>query len=347
MSLTVNQGEALTIPAVFYDMSGFLSDVTDLKVSIYPYGKRPGLDYVTEADALILDAIPAKVGLGAYEYVYSVSADAQVGLWYALWEGNIGSATVNSLIVFTVTSSGNEDYESSQFTGEPVLNSNSLYSVKLEGILSTDGDSLDVECWFTSRYTPMCTTYNAIAAKLSALVGDLTEDTVNYLIYTATKEAHSITPNGVPCSVEYLNHACKMYVEYWVCLSILGNIISAGGSMKSKQLGDLKVAYADNSSLIEGLMDRWRDEMGKWERVLNSKGCIPYGGSLPMGIAHPSLYSPDRPKVGRQIREPIGSAISANDKAVVGERTRFQHSYTRPGVPSYHNNSESNGWFYD
>lgn len=334
--LAEKQGSNITIPAVFYNMGGFLSNVDGLTVSIYPYGKKPGLDYVTSADAVVLNATPDNLALGSYEYVYSIEETDQVGIWYALWEGTIGTATVNSLITFTVLANGANNLTETQFTGEPVLRANSLYSVSLEGILSVDGESLDSECWFTSKYKPMCISYNMIAAKLASVVSNLTEDTVNYLIYRGTKEAHSITPSGPSCNSAYLSHACKMYVEYWVCLSILDNITGNGGVMKSKQLGDLKIAYGDNTNQIQSLVNRWRGEMAKWERVLNSNGCVVYGGSLPMGIAHQSIRNPDRPNIGRQIREPIGSSQLANDKATLGNRTRFQASYTRPGVPGHY-----------
>lgn len=347
MSLSVVQNEAITLPAVFYDMGGFLSDVDSLTVSIYPYGKKPSLDYVTTADAVVLDATPTNTGLGHYTYEYTVPESAHVGTWYSLWEGTLGTATVTAMVEFSVTPSAGSSFPGSQLTGEPVLNQNMLYTVKLVGIKDTLGASVDATCWFTSKYSPMCTTYNAVASKLNSLVSDLTEDTVNYLIYTATKEAHAITPAGVSCNSEYLAHACKMYVEYWVCLSILGNVISAGGGMLSKQLGDLKVSYANNSGSIDKLMDDWKEEMMKWEAVINSNGCISYGGSLPMGIAHPGIHNPDRPNIGRQIREPIGSSQLANNKALLGNRTRYQHSYTRPGVPGYYSTEEAGtlSWF--
>lgn len=328
----VLQGDTITLEATFYNLQGFLDNPTDLKVSVYPYGKRPGGTGVTDADAVILEATPLNISLGTFSYDYPVPEGSQVGTWYSYWTGTISGTTVKSVIEFEVTPNVDDPFPASWEDARPVLQQNNVYIVKLDGVLSTDGDSLsEVLCWFTSEYYPMCTSYESVMAKLNGFVDDISVDMVNFLIYEATSEAHSLTPsNLVPCNENYLQFACKQYVELAVMFSVVSNLAAASGNLKSKQLGDLKVGYQDNTQQVSALLDRWLDDLAGWERVLNSAGCITFGQSLPMEWTVQGICHPDRPPVGRQIREPVGSRQLANGKTVLSPRTRYQHSYNSP-----------------
>lgn len=333
---TVQQGETIVLKGYFYDINGFLTNPTDLVVSIYPYGKNPALAGTLEADAVVLDQTPDNIGLGSYEYEFVVPEGSQVGVWYVKWEGTIGSSTVISHTQFQVLANSSDPFPHTQYPGVPVLLQNTLYTLELDGVESLDGDVLEpVTYWFTSEYDPMCTSYEVIAARLSGLVGNLNEDTVNFLIHVSTLEAQSQIPVGVtPCNADYLKFACKQYVETAVMLNIINSLIFSPGALKAKQLGDLKVTYQDNIGQITNNLGKLLKDLDGWGRVLNAAGCITFGMSVPMNIAHPGLYNPDRPPVGRQVKEPIGSGRAANTKSLLPGRTRYQHSYDigRQGV---------------
>lgn len=330
MSFTANQGDQIEIRQSFTDVNGNLSDVSNVVYRIYPYGKSPAYANVETSDALV-EGTPEHMGLGQYRVLFDIPEEAQVGVWYVQWEGLIGTTSVSAVTEFIVSGDG-IGYPGSEYEGIPVLYKNSIYSISLEDISSVDGDTIDYNFSFTSQYSPMCSSYRAIYNRISFLVSDLNVDNVNYLIWQATLKAKNLIPRGVSCNPTFLKTACQQYVEYLVSYSVLTNIVSGGGQMKSKQLGDLRVAYSDNSVHLSELMKTWADEVAEWEKVLRSNACITYKGSINMGIAHPSLYSPDRPKVGRQIREPLGGDIAVNDKDIYGNRTRGQASYKSPSL---------------
>jgi len=345
METEKEQGENIKISFTFRDIGGHLSNLDSVEVDIYPYGKHPGQSHVEESDRVLEGGIPVNISLGYYEFEYSIPEDAQVGTWSSHWKGAKGEQSIQGIVDFEVLPNPNSPFPETQKVVQVNLKKNHRYSVTVNNIKSVDGDVLDkVSLYFVSELSPMCITYESLKAKLSNIVSLLDKESVSYMIWELSKEVRLMIPSGHICNQEYLSLACAKWVEYLSSLYILRSIVGGGGFMKSKQLGDLKVAYSDNSNPINQMINTWESEASKWERVINSRGCIPYGGSFGVKIAHPSICNPDRPKLGRQIREAIGSSQMADSKDLFENRTRYQHSY---GSGERYSGTSLEDWHYD
>lgn len=91
------QGGTARLDAFFKTPDGSLTDaVTNPLVSIRD---RTGTVVVT-------DAVPTHIGLGHWEYVYAVAADALLGEWQAEWSGVVDGATLESNDPFEVVPAG-------------------------------------------------------------------------------------------------------------------------------------------------------------------------------------------------------------------------------------------------
>jgi hypothetical protein len=340
MAIQVQQGSSITLAATFRNINGFLENPSAPRVSIYPYGKRPGGTGVTELDSVVLDAVPTNVGLGGYEYTYEVPDEAQVGEWYALWEGEFGEASFVALTEFVVIDGSGS--AASQYTGQPTLMQNNVYVLTLDGILSEDGDELSqTVVWFTSQYSPMHSTYENVLSILSRIFANVEEDAINYLIHKASLEADAVTmPRKQTCTTfrksypqtnnEFLALAKQKYVECAVAISAIGDVLGTSGLPKAKKLGDLRVEWQDNSRSLSDMLNKLFEKLDEWERVLNAGGDISVGESLGANWGIEGIFHPDRPDVGRRIREPIYSNVASNTKVRVYPHLRYQHDYQPP-----------------
>src|SRR3989304_2640785 len=93
------QGQTIRLEAIFYDSRGFLSDLETPLVSIYPYGKPP---LVVNESMAMESGTPLRIGLGIYTYDFVIPRDAQVGIWYSLWQGTIDIGSILSIVEFEV-----------------------------------------------------------------------------------------------------------------------------------------------------------------------------------------------------------------------------------------------------
>lgn len=332
--LTVKQGESLKITSQVRDINGFLTNGLNPLVSIYPYGKKPGLPGVTTADAIVAATSPgAPVQLGEYDYTYTPSATAQVGTWYAYWQVNIGTSlsviTFTNLIPFTVVSSNGENVGVGQDTGFPLLIENNQYVIELRGIKDTDGASLDDESWFTSRYTPMHATFDQVISSVGSIVGDIDEDTVNYLIYRYSKYADNLTFN-MPASTRtegWLRHTKNEYVVVSSCIDLIENISLTLGAPKSKQLGDLKVEWADNAQALKIKIGSMKKRIKDLHLILHSNGNLTDGASLTPGMAIRGYLGSDYPAFGRSIDNMPRFAPGVNVKTRLPGSYRYYPDY--------------------
>ena len=350
MAIQVQQGNTLTLSATFRNIEGYLENPSNPRVSIYPYGKRPGGSGVSGLDAVVLEDIPIHIGLGGYEYTFEVPPEAQVGEWYALWEGDFNGAAFIALTEFVVINGGGSS--ETLYTGQPTLVQNNIYILTLDGIKSIDGDELGQNViWFTSQYSPMYSTYENILAILSRVFINVEEDAVNYLIHKASLEADAITmPRKQTCTTfrnnypntnqKYLSLARQKYVECVVAISALGDVLGTSGLPKSKTLGELKVEWQDNSRSLSDMLNKLMSTLKEWERVLNAGGDISVGQSLGANWGIEGIFHPDRPDVGRRIRAPINSDVASNTKVRVYPYLRYQHDY----YPSSSGSSRVEPW---
>ena len=351
--LTVMQGEAVDIVCQVRDGNGYLAngfvstalgaDMTipqsTPKVSIYPYGKKPGLPGVNLVTHAIVyranTGIPTKYG--QYTYNYTAANDAQVGEWWAYFEVNLGTAQApvmfTSLIPFSVTSNGNEANAYRQDDGFNTLLNNNQYVIEIRGIKEVDAavDSvgLEDESWFTSRYTPMYATYDQILSSVGSIVGDVDTDTVNYLIYRYSKIVDAMIfnmprQNGTE---KWLDYVKMEYVIINSSIDLIENISLALGAPRSKQLGDLKVEWADNAGPLKIKIEQMRKRDEDLHRILHSNGNLSYGASLNAGMAIKGYMGSDYPAFGRSIDNMPKFAPSVNVKTRLPGSYRYYPDY--------------------
>lgn len=332
--LTVKQGGNLKITCQIRDINGYLTNGLTPLVSIYPYGKKPGLPGVTTSDAVVLAADPGvPVKLGQYEYTYTTSLVDQVGIWYAYWEVNVGTTLspipfVN-IIPFEVLSASGSTSGISEDSGMPTLISNNQYVIELRGIKDTSGASLDDESWFTSRYTPMHATFDQVISAVGSIIGDIDEDTVNYLIYRYSKYADDLTFN-MPSSTRtdnWLRHSKNEYVIINASIDLIENISLTLGAPKSKQLGDLKVEWADNYQALKIKIEDMKKRVKDLHLILHSNGNLTDGASLSAGMAIRGYLGSDYPAFGRSIDNMPRFAPSINVKTRLPGSYRYYPDY--------------------
>ena len=344
--LTVKQGANLKITCQIRDINGFLTNGLNPLVSIYPYGKKPGLPGVTATDAVVLQVDPgpppvdirqvdpgAPVKLGQYEYTYASISTDQVGIWYAYWEVNVGTALAPiqfvNVIPFEVLSASGSSIGASEDSGMPTLLSNNQYVIELRGIKDMSGASLDDESWFTSRYTPMYATFDQILSSVGSIIGDIDDDTVNYLIFRYSKYVDGLTFN-MPHSTRtesYMSYVKNQYVVLNVSIELIENISLTLGAPKSKSLGDLKVEWADNSQALKIKIEDMKKRSKDLHQVLHSNGNLNEGASLSAGMAIRGYLGSDYPAFGRSIDNMPRFAPSVNVKTRLPGSYRYYPDY--------------------
>ena len=332
--LTVKQGQDIKIVTQVRDANGFLTNGLTPVVSIYPYGKKPGLPGVTTADAIVLEADPgAPIKLGQYEYTYTTLTTDQVGIWHAYWQVNVGTnlapVIFTNIIPFEILSLSGTQNGPSEDAGTPTLLANNQYVIELRGIKDISGASLDDESWFTSRYTPMYATFDQVLSAVGSIVGDIDEDTVNYLIYRYSKYADNLTFN-MPTSTrtdKWLNHTKNEYVIINASIDLIENISLTLGAPKSKQLGDLRVEWADNYQALKIKVDDMKKRVKDLHQILHSNGNLTDGASLSAGMAIRGYLGSDYPAFGRSIDNMPRFAPSINVKTRLPGSYRYYPDY--------------------
>jgi hypothetical protein len=344
----VVQGSTIELENSVIDKNGFLATPSVITAYVFPYGKKPGFPDVDLDTDYVYTTTPTLISTGKYGFSYTAANDAQVGTWYVLWTGTVGGAAWRSLTNFKVESSGNATYNAYQDEGQPTLLNNRIYTLMLDGILSIEEDELEyTEIWFTSRYTPMYSTYENVINRISSLVVDVNKDAINYMIWKASMEADQITLGRTKTNPTYYEFARKQFVEIFVAISLLRSIANNSGNLKSKQLGELRVEYAGISNALDAFINKELKELSLWEEVLNAAGSVSYKASLPISVAQPGINNVDRDALGRTIREGYGSPLASNTKVRVSPRTKFQHAFRNYSDFNQANYNTSTNTSYD
>lgn len=333
--LTVVQGKTVKIICQVRDANGFLTNGLTPTISIYPYGKKPGLPGVDlQDDAVVFEADPgAPIKLGQYEYDYTALTTDQVGTWYAYWYVNVGTAlapiTFTSIVPFTITSESGTNEGAHEDTGSPTLIENNQYVIELRGITAVNGETVEDESWFTSRYTPMYATFDQVISAVGSIVGDIDDDTVNYLIFRYSKYVNGLIFN-MPHNTRtesYMSYVKNQYVVLNVSIELIENISLTLGAPRSKSLGDLKVEWADNSQALKIKIEDMKKRSKDLHQVLHSNGNLNEGASLFVGTAIRGYLGSDYPAFGRSIDNMPRFAPSVNVKTRLPGSYRYYPDY--------------------
>lgn len=320
-----------------YNINGHREDPIDaVYVSVYPYGFPPGASYVSSGDALIHREEAYRLNTGIYKYDFLLPADAEIGTWYVLWEAELRDGTFISVEEIKVKANP-EDQVYTKLTGLPALSLNTIYTLTLSKIKALDLEEFaSYESFFTSQYCPLYASYADIMSLIGSVIDSVAVDTVNYLIWQASREADIVTFAGCSslsgdCSPglktsgrkvdQYLSLARRKYVQLLTSINLLRDLNSPG--MTSKQLGHLKVAY--NSSFVKDLLKDLMKELKEWEHVLNNGGCLATGASIGMRIGYIGVRNPSRPRMGRQVN--YDGSIGSNRRTRESIYHRHKHNY--------------------
>ena len=178
-----------------------------------------------------------------------------------------------------------------------VLNGNNFISITIDSsIANTDGVELgtDYEFWFTTTYSPMYSTLRKLRLEYGAFLTSVIDDTINLAIFEASLQADELLL-GVSTGTFY-EFARGEWVKCRAAEILLSNVLGAGGSIKSKKLGDLSVEYNTSGNNSDSL-DRALACTAKWEPVV-------IAGTTKTDLQSPTTAikgaaDPDRPGVGR------------------------------------------------
>jgi uncharacterized protein YukE len=315
---------------IFRNGAGKLVDPTSVEVYIFDQGSNPDSEEVAIEDAFAY-LEPVKVQKGKYYIDYVFPTDADPGDWYILWLGNNSKAVFKKLdkveVLYNSEISGLPEAPTDGYG----IVGNTLYTLEISGVMSVTGEVLaSTSMWFTSKYSPMYSSYQNILALLKEFVGGLKVDPTNFLIWKFSQEADEITMPRCVLDESYLRLAKKKYVEYATVINLLENFSTTPSSLRSKQLGDLKVAYGDNQLGLKDAIKKFSNEMEEWERVLNSGGTRVKGASIGMRVATIGIQHPDRPIIGRDPGPNNRYEVLANTQEVRPGGQRMIGAYKKP-----------------
>jgi hypothetical protein len=211
------------------------------------------------------------------------------------------------------------------------LPNNQLVTVVLGStIKGTNGVSLgsDYQWSFTTSYSPMYTTLRRIRLSIGNFIEDVRDDTVNFAIYVASLMANEMTWNTSDADNEYYEFVRQQWAHCKAEELLLMNTIGGAGSLKSKQLGDLRVEYNTSSNSTPAL-DRAIECQKKWEGALMAGGRQVQKAE---GVVK-GEFDPDRPPIGRGWIHTrgmnAGSTPAANRKTLYSTQRRFYNRYAK------------------
>jgi hypothetical protein len=197
-------------------------------------------------------------------------------------------------------------------------------------VAGTNGVTLgDAYSWsFTTTYNPMYTTLRRIRLSIGNFIQDVPNDTINFAIYMASLMADELTWNTDDADSDYYEFVRQQWAHCKAEEILLMNTIGGSGSLKSKQLGDLRVEYNTSGDSTPAL-DRALQCQQKWE------GALMAGGRQ---VQKPSMVvkgalDPDRPPVGRGWVHQRGMSAAqtpaANRKTLYTTQRRYYNRYAK------------------
>lgn len=203
-----------------------------------------------------------------------------------------------------------------------LLFANNVVTVTLDGaIQNTSGTPLndDYDFYFTTIYSPLYSSVRRLRLETGAFLSTVPDDTLNFAIYEASKEADQLTWGETTVVTEYYEFARRQWVTCKSAEILLTNVLGTGGGLKSKKLGDFEVSY--DSTNGKNMLDKVLACLDKWTPAIQAGGL-----SIQVPVATiKGEYDPDRPTTGR-LWENTGMPAS-NYRYVPSGKRRVVNSY--------------------
>jgi hypothetical protein len=206
-----------------------------------------------------------------------------------------------------------------------LLFSNNVVTVTLDSsIQNTSGTSLndDYDFYFTTTYSPLYSSVRRLRLETGAFLGSIPDDTLNFALHEASKEAEQLTWGDTIAVTDYYEFVRRQWVTCKAAETLLSNAIGMGGGLKSKRLGDLSVEY--DTANAKNMMDKILNCLNKWTPGLQAGGL---SIQVPVATVKGDL-DPDRPAVGR-LWENTGMPASNYRYVPTGKRRTINSYYNR------------------
>lgn len=314
----VLSGQDIVLRVLVVDDSGFPRDTDALPV-VYIYDDTLGEDDIrvevedeTYTSAVAGPFTATRLGLGYYEYEYSVPSSVDDGTWSDVWVAELDGVAIYDIRNFNVTSGATFETQT--------LKNNELIIVELNSTIATAADSTitleaDTTLYFTTVFVPFYASVELVRMEAGPLIDYIPDDTLALMIHWASKEVDAIKPSKI-CGDRFPFWRTKFVIFDTVlrAVSLPGGAYLQTlntGSGGSKTLGELSIKRGNigPGDVMSGGIDKdtykeikkARDEF--W-RVVNAGGCINPGQGLGPETAIRGLYDPARRQMGRQWLSP-------------------------------------------
>jgi hypothetical protein len=305
------RGAYIDLTAVFQDAAQQPVDPTNLRVSVFPPGFNPE-DGAEDTDAWVYDVtlssggsgpeavsdrVVEKIATGTYKFTFFVPDDAVLGAAYDRWEGTVDSEDLDETFTFTLVGGGS--------VGTSQLYENNVVFLTLStAIASTDGSTLGEEysAYFTTTYNPLYASPRQVRLDLGPYVSDLPDDTLNFALYEAGKDADANCFQSTIADATFLAHAKHEYtlaMAKLILVRALTGDINLAGRM-SKTLGSLSVSRGGGTVNLHRMAEGLQETVQQWRTALRTGGDVSPGAGLRPESSIKGALAEDQMVVGRQ-----------------------------------------------
>jgi len=306
-------GSEIRLRARFKDDLQVPTEASNVFVHVFP----PNTEDFDLVNAELVSGVAAYLGAGIFEYTYLIPADAEDGMWYDLWQGDLTYQAIESTFSFEVTASGIIEEVSNQLG----IN-NFVHVIVASGIQALDGSTLQepFEIEFMTTTLPSYTNLRKVRLAVGGFISSLYDDTIQQSILEASLEADALNFQRFYTNTALFLHARR---EYTTCLAskMLLTNLTAKHMLRQKSLADLSVTY-DPKALGDAL-GQLEDCLAKWEAQIISGGGAVSSQQPQMVIK--GEYDPDRPAVSRMWSSSNDGTISRRYPAANTRVTPLGH----------------------
>lgn len=322
-------GTSIRLRARFKNDLQVPSEANNVFVHVFP----PDTEDFDLSNAESVSGVASYLGAGIFEYTYSIPADAEDGIWYDMWQGDLTYQTVSGIFNFEVTASGIVEEVPNQ------LNINNfVHVVVASGIQALDGSTLTepYEIEFMTITSPSYSNTRKVRLAIGGFIASLYDDTIQQTILEASLEADAINFQKVYANTDLFIHARREYVTCLASKMLLTNL-TAKHMLRSKSLADLSVTY--DPTALNNTLAQLDDCLMKWQAQIIAGGGARSSQQPQMVIK--GQYDPDRPIVGR--------IWSSNEEGVISRRYPAANTKIRPWgqrrvVKTYWPTGSGSGW---
>lgn len=118
----------------------------------------------------------------------------------------------------------------------------------------------------------MYCTLRRVKMQIGAFIPNIEDDTVNLSIFMASKDADSLLWNTAGATTDYYLFAKQQWTCCKAAETLLINAFGSRGALKSKSLGDLKVEYNADTSILMIPLQQIQTCLGKYEIAILAGG---------------------------------------------------------------------------